>query len=146
MKFIVNGIELSNAVSKVIKAVSTKTTNVILEGIKLSVKNDELVLTATDTEISIEKTIKVETFTEGEVLVPGKIFYEYVKKIENEEEIEISEEDNKLKINYSSSEGYIQLLNVEEFPIINKDIKEKAFSILQKDFKELILKSVFACS
>ncbi len=146
MKFIVNGLELSNAVSKVIKAVSTKTTNAVLEGIKLSVKGDELILTATDIEIAIEKTIKVDTFTEGDVLVPGKIFYEYVKKIENEEEIEISEEDNKIKLNYSSSEGYIQLLNVEEFPIINKEVKEKAFSIIQKDFKELILKSVFACS
>ena len=93
MKFIVNGLELSNACSKVVKAVSNKTTNPILEGIKLSVKGDELTLTATDSEISIEKTIKVSTFNEGEILVPGKLFTEYVKKIENEEEIELTKED-----------------------------------------------------
>ena len=146
MKFIVNGLELSNTCNKVVKAVSNKTTNPILEGIKLYVKGDELTLTATDAEISIEKTIKVSTFNEGEILVPGKLFTEYVKKIENEEEIELTKEDNQLKIIYSSSEGYIQLLQVEEFPIINKDIKEKSFSIKQKDFKELITKSAFACS
>lgn len=146
MKFITNGIELSNALQKVSKAISTKTTNPILEGIKLSLIGDELTLIATDTEISIEKTIKVSTFIEGEVVVPGKIFSDFIKKLELEEEIEISLEENKLRITYSSSEGYIQTLNVEEFPIINKDIREKSFTIKQKEFKDLILKTNFACS
>lgn len=146
MKFVVNGHELSEAVSKVVKAVSSKTTNPILEGIKLSVVGDELTLTATDTEISIEKTIISSTFTEGETVVPGKTFSEFIKKLENEDEIEFTLTENELKINYGSSEGFIQVLNIEEFPIINKDIKEKFFTIKQKDLKELILKSSFACS
>ena len=146
MKFVVNGHELSEAVSKVVKAVSSKTTNPILEGIKLSVVGDELTLTATDTEISIEKTIISSTFTEGETVVPGKTFSEFIKKLENEDEIEFTLTENELKINYGSSEGFIQVLNIEEFPIINKDIKEKFFTIKQKDLKELISKSSFACS
>ena len=146
MKFVVNGQELSLAVSKVVKAVSNKTTNPILEGIKLSVIGDELTLSATDTEISIEKTIISSTFTEGETVVPGKMFSELIKKLENEDEIEFTLTENELKINYGSSEGFIQTLNIEEFPIINKDIKEKFFTIKQKDLKELINKSSFACS
>ena len=146
MKFVVNGNELSDAVSKVVKAVSTKTTNPILEGIKITVKGDEVSFLATDTEISIEKTIIASTFTEGETVVPGKMFADFVKKIEDEDEIEFTLLDKELKINYGSSEGFIQTFNAEEFPIINKDIKEKYFSIKQKDFKELILKSSFACS
>lgn len=146
MKVVVNGADLSSAVLKVVKAISGKTTNPILEGIKLSVKGDELILTATDTEISIEKTIKASTFTEGQTVVPGKLFAEFTKRLENEDEIELYQEDNQLKISYSSSEGYISTLNPEEFPIINKEIREKSFTIKQKDFKELILKSSFACS
>ena len=146
MKFVVNGQELGQAVSKVVKAVSTKTTNPILEGIKLSLKGDELTLIATDTEISIEKTIISSTFTEGETVVPGKTFYEFIKKLEDEDEIEFTLIDKELKINYGDSEGFIQTLNVEEFPIINKKIKEKFFTIKQKDLKELINKSSFACS
>lgn len=146
MKVVVNGADLSSAVLKVVKAISGKTTNPILEGIKLSVKGDELILTATDTEISIEKTIKASTFTEGQTVVPGKLFSEFTKRLENEDEIELYQEDNQLKISYSSSEGYISTLNPEEFPIINKEIREKSFTIKQKDFKELILKSSFACS
>ena len=146
MKVIVNGLDLSDAVLKVVKAISSKTTNPILEGIKLSVNGDELILTATDTEISIEKTIKATTFIEGETVVPGKLFAEFIKRLENEDEIELCLEENQLKINYSSSEGFIQTLNVQEFPIINKEIREKSFTIKQKDFKELILKTIFACS
>lgn len=146
MKVVVNGADLSSAVLKVVKAISGKTTNPILEGIKLSVKGDELILTATDTEISIEKTIKASPFTEGQTVVPGKLFSEFTKRLENEDEIELYQEDNQLKISYSSSEGYISTLNPEEFPIINKEIREKSFTIKQKDFKELILKSSFACS
>lgn len=146
MKFVVNGQELGQAVSKVAKAVSTKTTNPILEGIKLSVKGDELTLIATDTEISIEKSVISSTFTEGETVVPGKMFSEFIKKIEDENEIEFNLIDKELKINYGDSEGFIQTLPVEEFPIINKEIKDKFFTLKQKDFKELILKSSFACS
>ena len=55
MKIIVNGTDLSNAVMKVSKAISLKTTNPVLEGIKLSVRGDNLTLTATDTEIGIRR-------------------------------------------------------------------------------------------
>ena len=89
MKIIVNGTDLSNAVMKVSKAISLKTTNPVLEGIKLSVRGDNLTLTATDTEIGIEKTIPAETFKEGDTVVPGKMFAELVKKLENEDQVEI---------------------------------------------------------
>lgn len=146
MKFIANGQELSNAASKVVKAISSKTTNPVLEGIKLCVKGDELTLTATDTEITIEKNIVVSTFTEGQTVVPGKFFTDFIKKLENENEVEIKLEDNELKISYSSSELSIATMNVEEFPLINKNIKEKSFTMKQKDFKDLINKTIFACS
>ena len=55
MKLICDGLDLSDAVAKVIKATSQKTTNPILEGIKLVAENDCLTLSATDLELSIEK-------------------------------------------------------------------------------------------
>lgn len=147
MKFLVSGAELSNALSKVSKALSAKTTNPILEGIKLSCHGENLTLTATDTEITIEKTIPVFTYLEGETVVPGRFFTEFVKKLENEEEIEIYlDGDGILRITYGGNEFKIQTMNAEEYPLINKDIKEKFFTMKQKDFKDLINKTVFACS
>jgi len=147
MKVIVNGLDLSNAVLKVSKAISAKTTNPVLTGIKLSVKGDELCLSATDMEISIEKTIKCETFMEGETVVPGKLFTDFINKLETEDQVELNlSENNQLKIVYSSSEGFIQTMNPEEFPSIRKDLTKNNFKLLQKDFKDLINKTVFACS
>ena len=53
MKIICEGIELSDAVMKVVKACSTKTTNPILECIKISAVNDTVELLATDGEIAM---------------------------------------------------------------------------------------------
>ncbi|MBR1891122.1 MAG: DNA polymerase III subunit beta [Clostridia bacterium] len=147
MKTIVKAIDLSNAVSKVVKAVSAKSPNQLLEGIKLSCKGDSLTLTATDTEIAIEKTIRCETFMEGETVVPGRLFAEFTKKLETEDDIELTLlDDNRLKISYSSSESILQALPANEFPIIKKDVNRNSFVIKQKAFKDLILSTVFACS
>ena len=147
MKMIVNGNDLSNAVMKVSKAISVKTTNPILEGIKLSVRGDNLTLTATDMEIGIEKTIPCETFMEGDTVVPGKMFAELVKKLENENEVEIYlQEENRLKIVYGDNEMFISTLSAEEFPSIKKNLREKFFTITQREYKDLIEKTVFCCS
>ena len=147
MKLLVNGNDLSNAVMKVSKAISVKTTNPILEGIKMTVKGDELTLSATDMEIAIEKTIRADTFEEGVAVIPGKLFAELTKKLEGEDQVEMMiGDDRKLKITYGQSQVYLSSLNADEFPNIKKDLREKAFSLLQKDFKDLINKTVFSCS
>ena len=147
MKTIVKGIDLSNAVNKVVKAVSAKSPNQLLEGIKLTCKGDSLILTATDMEIAIEKTIIAETYQEGELIVPGRLFADFVKKLENEEDIELfTSDDNRLKITYAASAGYIQALPSEGYPIIKKDIAQNSFVINQKSFKDVIQKTSFACS
>ena len=60
MKLVCEGIDISEAVLKVVKACSSKTTVPVMECIKLSAVNDSLTLSATDGEIAIIKTIKAE--------------------------------------------------------------------------------------
>lgn len=147
MKTVVKGIDLSNAVLKVVKAVSSKTPNQILEGIKITCKGDNLILLATDMEIAIEKTIRAETFMEGEVVVLGRLFADYIKKLENENDIELSlTDDGRLKIVYGQAEGYIQTMSAEEFPVIKKEINQNSFTMKQKEFRDIINKTTFACS
>ena len=101
MKVICDGLDLSDAVLKVSKALAVKAVNPVLEGIKISATGDKLVLTATDTELTIEKTIKAEVLMEGETVVVGKYFVDFVKKLEKEQ-IELSRlYDGQLQIKYS---------------------------------------------
>ena len=103
MQVVCDGLDLSDAALKVSRAISNKTTNPILEGIKLVADNDYLTISATDLELAIEKRIKADVKVEGETIVPGRFFTEFVKKL-NKEKIELTLNDkNQLKIKYTYS-------------------------------------------
>ena len=144
MKLICEGLDLSDAVLKVIRATATRTTNPILEGIKLHASEDTLTLSATDTEIAIEKTISADVKIAGDVVVPGKFFADFVKKLSNEQ-IELTlTEQNTIKIKYTDSEGYLQCLVADEFPVIKDLVNPEKIRVKRTDLKELIDKTIFS--
>ena len=144
MKVICDGLELCDAAITVNKAIGNKTTNPILEGIKLVAEDDTLTLSATDLELSIEKKIRAEVKEEGETIVPGKFFTEFIKKLTGES-IELSlNEKNQLKIKYTDSESMLQCYPVLEYPGFKKIESGEYFGLEKKDFKELINKTLFA--
>ena len=145
MKLICDGLDLSDAVLKVSKALGVKKTNPVLEGIYLKAYGDTLTLTATDTDLTIEKNIRADVLMEGETVVTGKYFSEFVKKLEKEQ-VELSFLDKQLKIKYSDSESEMQVFSADEFPKTDKNLGENYFVINQNDFKNLINMTVFACS
>lgn len=143
MKVICNGIELSDALQKVVKALPIKRNNPILECIKLTAKDETLTLFATDLELAIEKKINAQILIEGEIVVPGKLFADFIKKIE-EDEIELDgTADGKLVIKYLESKSNFNCFNTDEYPIFKDVKKENSFIIMKKDLKELINKVIF---
>lgn len=143
MKIKCEGIELSDAVSKVIKALPLKRMNPVLDCVKLTAKGDELTLLATDLELWIEKKIKAEVLIEGEIIVPGKIFAEYCKKIE-EEKIELDGTNkNKLKLKYLDSDVSFACLDFEDYPELKSVSQEKSIKIDKLAIKDLINKIIF---
>lgn len=144
MELICEGIDLADAVATVIKATSSKTTNPILEGIKLKAFSNILELSATDSELSIIKKIKADVVKEGEIVVPGNFFNNYIRRL-TDEQIKLSiAGGNQLKVNYNDSEGFIQCYNAEEFPNMKKIEDEEFFEMSQKSLKDLINKTIFA--
>ena len=139
-----SGLELSDAFLRVSKALSNKPTNPILEGIKISAEDNELTLSATDTDLSIEKKIKADIKVEGETVVPGKFITEFVKKLSNSEiELEVNDK-TQLLIRYDGNESIIQFYNVIEYPGFKKLKTDEWFGISQKDLKALISKTIFS--
>ncbi len=139
MKIRCNGTELSDALSRVSRALPIKLNSPILEGIKIVAKDNTLTIVATDLELSIEKRINAEVLIEGEIVVtPGKMFSEYVKKLEDEE-IEIdSIENNKIKIGYLDSSVSFNCFDSSEFPDAKEVEKKDSFTIKAKSLKDLI--------
>ncbi|MBO5927749.1 MAG: DNA polymerase III subunit beta [Clostridia bacterium] len=146
MKVICDGLDLSDAVLKVSKALSVKSSNPVLEGIKISAKQDKLTLVATDLELTIEKSIKADVLMEGETVVVGKYFVEFAKKLEKEQ-VELSFlEEGQLQIKYSDSESTLQVFSVENYPVINREQEDNYFIINKADFKKIVERTVFSCS
>ena len=144
MKLVCEGINLSEAVLKVVKACAAKTTIPVMECIKLSARNDGLTLTATDGEISIQKRIKAEIYEEGDICVPGRYFSDFIKKLEGEQ-ITLAVEDRKMEITYADSQTSLQVLPADDFPRVDVDINENSVVIATDELKRLITSTSF-CS
>ncbi len=143
MKVICNCAELSDALQKVVKALPIKRNNPILECVKLKASDETLTLFATDLELAIEKKINAQVLIEGEILVPGKLFADYVKKIEDDE-IELDgTAEGKLNLKYRKNSFNMNCYNADEYPLFKDVEKENSFIILKKDLKELINKVIF---
>ena len=145
MKFMCDGVVLSDAAITVSKACATKTINPAYECVKITAKNDGLTLVAYDGEISIRKTMKADVLEEGEVCVNGKLFSDFIGKIATMN-IVISENEKGIKISYGDSSTVLQTLPVKEFPAIIGDPCEEYFEVKQADLKTLIAKTVFCCA
>ena len=145
MKLVCEGINLSEAVLKVVKACAGKTTVPVMECIKLSARNDSLTLTATDGEISIQKKIKAEIYEEGDICVPGRYFSDFIKKLEGEQ-ITLSVEDKMMEITYADSQTAMQVLPADDFPKVDTDIDENSVVIATDELKKLITSTSFCCA
>ncbi len=145
MKLVCEGIDISEAVLKVVKACSSKTTVPVMECIKLSAVNDSLTLSATDGEIAIIKTIKAEIYEEGSICVPGRFFSDFIKKLEGVQ-ITVSSDGRTMDIEYADSMSSMQVLSADDFPKIELDINANSFKIKTKDLKNFISSTSFCCA
>lgn len=145
MKFIAEGLTLSEAVTKVSKACAVRTTAPILECIKLTATLGGVALLATDGELSIRKEIKAEVLEEGEICVPGKLFADFSSKLA-EEEISLSTGERGVELKYRDSVSYMQALSAEDFPKIDLEVGEDRFRMKSEEFKKIIAETAFCCA
>lgn len=145
MKAVCEGLVLSEAVMKVVKACAVRTTVPLLECIKIGARNDELTLSATDGEISIVKSIKAEIYEEGETCVPGRYFADFIKKLEGVT-VTLSADSGRMEIEYADSRSLLQVLSADDFPKISTEITENSFKMKVADLKRVIASTTFCCA
>lgn len=147
MKFTCSQQKLSKSLNIVSKAVSIRTTIPILKGILLKVENNSLTLSASDLDLSIQKSIDVNTITEGAVVIPAKLFSDIIRKLPNEEILIEEEENNVILIKTSKSEFKIIGFSSEEFPNLNEEEQNLNKIYLDREiFKNMISRTSFAAS
>ncbi|OFI05402.1 DNA polymerase III subunit beta [Clostridium acetireducens DSM 10703] len=128
------------------KAVTGKTTMPILGGILIKAVNNQLILTGSDTDLSIITKIPVDVEEEGEIVVDAKIFGEIIRKLPNDL-IEITTIDNNsIEILCQKSRFTLVCMNPDDFPPISNISENIIFSIPQKILKNMIKSTIFATS
>ena len=103
------------------KGLPLKTPMPVLTGIKLEVLEDQIILTTSNTDISIKTIIDahIKIKETGNIVVPGKFFIEIIKKI-NSRYIEISLiEDTIINIVADKSEFKLRTLEYLDYPKID---------------------------
>lgn len=126
MKFLCQQEDLLKSLNLGTRALVTKSTLPILSGLLLEIKENCLYCSSTDLEIGIEaKVPEVSIINPGRVVVPGKIFYDFIRHLPpGKLEMELNEEDNFFNIKGNNSSFQLHVLPVEEFPMLPEGFRE----------------------
>ena len=146
MKIVCEKEKILKAINSVTKAVASKTTMPILEGILIQTNDKEVKLTTYDLEIGIEYIIDADVREQGATVVNAIMFSEIIRKLPDTE-INISlNEKNLLVIECEGSLYKLATMNPEEFPELPQINVENSIEIEQNVLKEMIRKTIFAVS
>lgn len=144
MKFTCATSSITEAVNIVQKAVAVRSTLPVLEGIFIKAGDGKVALTGNDLEIGIECITGADIITEGSVVVNSSLFGNTIRKLTADTvSIEVSS-NNTVEIKSGNSHIKLNGISAEEFPEIPKFETEYDIVLTQREFKELIRRTIFA--
>ncbi len=148
MRFTTNAKQLSETLVNMNRVINTKNVIPILADIVFTVKDDNLTLKASDSEVIMETTIALtDCEGEGSFAINGKDVMEAVKNLpDNPLTFSMEEDDKVVKIDYFSGVFTLPIDNIVDYPVqpqLNgNDIKN--FTITEGLLQENIARTLFA--
>ena len=146
MKIICEKDKILKALNSVTKAVASKTTMPVLEGILIQTNDNEVKLTTYDLEIGIEYIIECDVKQQGATVVNAIMFSEIIRKLPDTEINITLNEKNLLVIECEGSLYKLATMNPTEFPELPQINIENSIEIEQNTLKDMIRKTIFAVS
>jgi len=144
LEFSINKEKLLKPLQPVQAVADKRNTMPILSNLLVYCTEDTLKLFATDLEVSIEKTIDVNTKKSGKTTIPARKFFEIVKELPEGDILISSDENNNIRIVSNSISFRLRGLPVDEFPSLPKFHESSFKSISLKTVKQMIDKTIFS--
>ncbi|HCT64338.1 MAG TPA: DNA polymerase III subunit beta [Lachnospiraceae bacterium] len=136
---------LLNGINIVSKAVSNRTTLPILECILLKTYDDGFKMTGTDLELGIKTAlIDAEIEKPGSVALEAKIFFDIIRRVEGETVCITCDDNNAVILSCGKSEFKIMGQSGDDFPEIPTVEQSFAYTLKQKDLREMITETIFS--
>lgn len=153
MKFTIHRLQFLKNLTDVQRAISNRTTIPILTGVKLQVTQEGILLTGSDTELTIESLIPIsdEVFQlsidkEGSVVLPARFFSEILKKLPADMvTIEVNEA-HQTTITAGQSLFTISGLDAEEYPLFPVVETENTLNLPVELFRQVLQQTLIAVS
>jgi len=156
VKIRINRQALISKLNHVTKALPVKTTLSILTGIKFVTTENGISLTGSDSDITINTTLPMEVFTEkgtvtlieieepGGIVIPGKYFFEIIKKLETDT-IEINTfDETDILIRGHQGEYTLKGLPAANYPEIELSNVLHHFKFPTVELKTVVAQTIFS--
>ncbi len=146
MKFLVERAPFLDAVSKLQKVVSNKTSMPILEGILISAENGLLTLATYNLEMGMKKEMYAKCEEAGDIVINVRLLSEILRKLGGVQ-VEI-ECDEKLMCHIRSGEAVFEIMGMaaSDFPEMPSVADGNKLSIDGKLFCDMVKGTIFAVS
>ncbi len=146
MKFTVALPDFQKVLQSALQAVPPKSTLPVLENFHFRLEGSELLITATDQELTIIATLTVDGAANGEMLVPARKLSDIVKALGNAGRINLSADGKSYKITLKTDFGEYVLhgLDATEFPSVPDFTKGTTIQLSGKDAMRIAKTASFA--
>ncbi len=150
MKFIIDKNILLEGLTNVTRAIGTRTTIPILNGIKFELTNTGLSLMASDSELTIrvsipEKDIK-KIENPGAMIIQSKFILDIIRTMPSDI-IHFEQEDtSKIKIYTDNNEYSLNCYDINDYPHISLEESKEPIAIKSATLKDIINETVYAVS
>ncbi|HAL74341.1 MAG TPA: DNA polymerase III subunit beta [Clostridiales bacterium] len=145
MKLICSRDRLMEAISIVQKAVATRSTLPILDGILLEAKNG-VILTGYDLETGIECHIEADVPEAGSIVVNARMFGDIIRKLPDDIVTIETGHNLALQIECGSTHFSIKGIRADDYPKIPVVEEEQQLVVKQNLLKDMIRQTLFAVS
>ena len=136
--------ELLSALQSVIGVVERRQSLPILSNILMVAQEDELVLTATDLELQVERRVQVQNLSPGRTTAPARKLHDICRGLPEGATIGVELNQNRLTLKSGRSRFTLATLDAAEFPSLNAAGTETTLTLTGKELKELLSRTQFA--
>lgn len=144
MRFSCAASELQNALSVVTKALASKSTLPVLEGVLVRAVDGQLELTCSDSSITIVTELPAMVEEPGLVVLPGRLFTEVVRKMPAGEIHANMSNAGVVTLKCLGSRTSITGMDAAQFPKLPEVNSDSAISMPQPLLKDMIQRTSFA--
>ncbi|MBD5806333.1 DNA polymerase III subunit beta [Lactobacillus sp. 0.1XD8-4] len=153
MNFTINRTAFISQLNNVLRAISSKTTIPILTGLKMVVNDDNIVLTGSNSDITIESVINANNADNdlvieetGSIVLPARFFSDIVKKLPDKKVTIAVTSGFQADITSGTAKFQINGQDAENFPHLPEVETDKTVTLPNDMLKEVIRQTVIAVS